>query len=203
MLHYSEKKKTSGESLCVKCKMVCDFLVRRNYFCAVCFRSEVLAKGQNYCIGKPCYDKHKAHLAMQQRTQATTHVASSTGVCDAQPSAVQDPWGMHDGCSEQHVFTTSSIAPAGRSASLEFPALMQLPAPDSSQRNRLSDEHLVATLEQLVQEVRSAKEQLLRISDNLETLRSDARKQVRLSHSMEQTSNNTVQMVTPHLLRHQ
>ena len=80
---------------------------------------------------------------------------------------------------------------------------MQLPAPDSSQRNRLSDEHLVATLEYLVREVRSAKEQLLRISDNLETLRSDARKQVRLSQSMEQTSNNTVQMVTPHLLRHQ
>jgi len=183
--------------------MVYDVLVKKNYFCAVCFRSDLLAKEENYCIGKPCYDKHQAHLAMQQRTQATTHVASSAGVCDVQPSAVQDPWGMHDGCSEQHVFTPSSTAPAGRSSSLEFPALMQLPAPDSSQRNRLSDEHLVATLEYLVREVRSAKEQLLRIADNLENLHSDAREQVRRSQSMEQTSNNSVQMVAPHLLRHQ
>ena len=201
MLHYSEK--TNGESLCVKCKMVFDVLVRRNYFCAVCFRSDVLAKGQNYCIGKPCYDKHKAHLAMQQQTKVTTHVASPAVVCDAQPFAVQDPWGMHDGCSAQHVFTPSNITPAGRSSSFEPPALMQSPAPDPSQRNRLSDEHLVATLEHLVQEMRSAKEELLRISANLETLRSDARKQVHVSNSMEQTSNNSVQLVTPHLLRHQ
>ena len=80
---------------------------------------------------------------------------------------------------------------------------MQLPAPDSSPKNQLSEDRLAATLEYLVREVRSAKEQLLRIADNLETLHSDAREQVRRSQSMEQTSNNFVQMVAPHLLRHQ
>ena len=80
---------------------------------------------------------------------------------------------------------------------------MQLPAPEPLQRNHLSDEHLVATLDRLVQEVRSAKEELRRLSDNLETLLSDARLQVSVSNSIEQTSNNSVQLVIPHLLRHQ
>ena len=211
---YTTARKTNRQYTCQKCKLVHDLLVKRNNLCAVCFRSEVLATGQNFCIGKLCYDKHQAHLAIQKHKRtngvpdladpwSTSHVASSVVVCDAHPPAVQDPWGIHDGCSAQRVLTTSNTTPAGRTSTFEPGACMQLPAPAPLQRNHLSDEHLVATLDHLVQEVRSAKEELRRISDNLETLLSDARKQVRVSNSMEQTSNNSVQLVIPHLLRHQ
>jgi predicted AAA+ superfamily ATPase len=80
---------------------------------------------------------------------------------------------------------------------------MQLPAPAPLQQNHLRDEHLVATLDHLVQEVRSANEELRRISGNLENILSDARLRVSASNSMEQSSHNSVQSVIPHLLRHQ
>ena len=137
---YTTARKTNKKYLCEKCKLVHDLLVRRNNLCAVCFRSEVLATKQKFCIGKLCYDKHQEHLAIQKQKRtngvsdladpwSASHVVSSVVVCDAHPLPVQDPWGIHDGCSAQRVLTTSHTAPAGRTSTFEPGACMQSPAP--------------------------------------------------------------------------
>ena len=63
---YVSAAKTKHKNHCEKCHVVNDFLVKSVWLCAVCFRNQKLAQQNNYCTGRPCYDKQGEHSLLIQ-----------------------------------------------------------------------------------------------------------------------------------------
>jgi hypothetical protein len=211
---YVTARKTNRQYLCQKCLLVNDFLVRKNELCAVCFRKERLAIGDRFCIGTPCFDKYHQHLVIQTSKPLSsvsnpvdpwseTHFIVSVARPSVHPLPLQDHAGSQDGCSTLGVLTATHTPQAASTSTVEAGACSQLPAPAEPPQNHLQDEQLISTLNHLLQEVSSAKQEPRLISGNLELILSELHLWTGVANSMANSFHSSARPVVPHSLGQQ